>query len=125
VWTPWATPSALSVMGFFEIGSHELFVWAGFELWSSWSLPPEWLRLPVWVTGAWLPSNIFKYKSRFFLFSQMTLYFFFLICEMGIRPTWQAYWGTHDSMKYFSIVSGTCCLTMVAFAWCGGACLSP
>jgi hypothetical protein len=26
---------------FFELGSWELFAWAGFELWSSWSLPPE------------------------------------------------------------------------------------
>jgi hypothetical protein len=29
------------VKGFFEIGSHKLFAWAGFELRSSWSLPPE------------------------------------------------------------------------------------
>jgi hypothetical protein len=29
------------VMGFFEIGSHELFAWDGFEPQSSWSLPPE------------------------------------------------------------------------------------
>jgi hypothetical protein len=27
--------------GFFEIGSQELFAQARFELWSSWSLPPE------------------------------------------------------------------------------------
>jgi hypothetical protein len=33
------------VMGFFEIGSHELFAWGGFEPWSFWSLPPEWLGL--------------------------------------------------------------------------------
>jgi hypothetical protein len=26
------------VKGFFEIGSRELFAWASFELWSSWSL---------------------------------------------------------------------------------------
>jgi hypothetical protein len=26
---------------FFEIGFQELFAQAGFELWSSWSLPPE------------------------------------------------------------------------------------
>jgi hypothetical protein len=31
--------------GFFEIGSCELFSWVGFELWSSWSLPPEYLGL--------------------------------------------------------------------------------
>jgi hypothetical protein len=29
------------VMSFFEIGSHKLFARAGFELWPSWSLPPE------------------------------------------------------------------------------------
>jgi hypothetical protein len=29
------------VMGFFEIGFHELFAWAGFKQQSSWSLPPE------------------------------------------------------------------------------------
>jgi hypothetical protein len=28
-------------MGFFKIGSCELFAWAGFKLWSSWSLPPK------------------------------------------------------------------------------------
>jgi hypothetical protein len=39
---PWALhqPSFL-VIGFFEIGSWELFAWAGFELQFSWSLPPE------------------------------------------------------------------------------------
>jgi hypothetical protein len=40
--TPWATPPALFfVMGFFKIGPHKLFAQAGFEPWSSWSLPPE------------------------------------------------------------------------------------
>jgi hypothetical protein len=29
------------VIGIFEIGSLELFAWAGFEPRSSWSLPPE------------------------------------------------------------------------------------
>jgi hypothetical protein len=29
------------VMGFFKIGSHKLFAWAGFKSWSSWSLPPQ------------------------------------------------------------------------------------
>jgi hypothetical protein len=33
--------SSLFWRAFFEIGSHKLFAWAGFELWSSWSLPPE------------------------------------------------------------------------------------
>jgi hypothetical protein len=35
---------------FFEVGSHKLFAYAGFEPWSSWSLPPEWLGLQVWAT---------------------------------------------------------------------------
>jgi hypothetical protein len=39
---------------FFEIGSHELFAQAGFEPWSSWSLPTEQLGLQAWATGAWL-----------------------------------------------------------------------
>jgi hypothetical protein len=30
--------SPLFVIYFFEIGSHELFAWAGFKLWSSWSV---------------------------------------------------------------------------------------
>jgi hypothetical protein len=29
------------VLGIFEIGSRKPFAWAGFEEWSSWSLPPE------------------------------------------------------------------------------------
>jgi hypothetical protein len=36
-----------------ETGSLELFAWADFEPWSSWSLPPEQLRLEVWPS-AWL-----------------------------------------------------------------------
>jgi hypothetical protein len=37
----WATPPALCCVGFFEIGSWDLFVWTSFEPWASWSLPPE------------------------------------------------------------------------------------
>jgi hypothetical protein len=33
------------VMGFFKMGPHQLFAWAGFELQFSWSLPPECLGL--------------------------------------------------------------------------------
>jgi hypothetical protein len=40
--------------GFFKIASLYLFAWAGFEPWSSWSLPPEWLELQVWASGAYL-----------------------------------------------------------------------
>jgi hypothetical protein len=29
------------VLGFLKIGSHKLFAWAGFELWSSLSLPSK------------------------------------------------------------------------------------
>jgi hypothetical protein len=32
--------SLFFVVGFFEIGSRELFAWTDFEPWSSWSLPP-------------------------------------------------------------------------------------
>jgi hypothetical protein len=39
--TPWAIHQPIFVMGLFKIASCELFAWAGFELWSSWSLPPE------------------------------------------------------------------------------------
>jgi hypothetical protein len=38
---PWTTPPTLFVLGIFEIGSYELFAWAGFELQSSWTLPSE------------------------------------------------------------------------------------
>jgi hypothetical protein len=47
-------------MGFFEIRSQELFAWAGFELRSSWSLPPEWLGLQVWSTSTRLRSIFSK-----------------------------------------------------------------
>jgi hypothetical protein len=33
--------SPFLVMGFFKIGSLELFAWGGFEPWSSWSLSPQ------------------------------------------------------------------------------------
>jgi hypothetical protein len=33
--------SPIFVKGFFKIGSHKVFVRAGFKLWSSRSLPPE------------------------------------------------------------------------------------
>jgi hypothetical protein len=39
------------VMGIFKTGSCKLFAQAGFELWSSWSLPPEQLGLQVWATS--------------------------------------------------------------------------
>jgi hypothetical protein len=39
--------------GFFKIGSHELFAWAGFEPWSSWSLSSESLGSQVWATRPW------------------------------------------------------------------------
>jgi hypothetical protein len=43
--SPWATPPGLFVMGIFKIGSQELFAWAGFDPWPSWTLPPEQLGL--------------------------------------------------------------------------------
>jgi hypothetical protein len=48
------TPPALFCDGFFKIGPHKLFAWAGFQPQSSWSLPSERLGLQVWATGAWL-----------------------------------------------------------------------
>jgi hypothetical protein len=41
-----------------EIGSCKLFARAGFELWSSWSLPPELLELQVWAICAQLGLQI-------------------------------------------------------------------
>jgi hypothetical protein len=46
------------VMGFFKIGFHELFAWAGFELCSSWSL--GWAGGVAQVTEECLPS---KYEA--------------------------------------------------------------
>jgi hypothetical protein len=43
--SPWATPPALFCEGFFKTVSCELFAQAGFKLWPSWSLPPEYLGL--------------------------------------------------------------------------------
>jgi hypothetical protein len=40
---------------FFKIGSRKLFAQADFELWSSWSLPPEYRGLQVWIH--WLPAQ--------------------------------------------------------------------
>jgi hypothetical protein len=45
--------------GFFKIGSHELYSWAGFKPRSSWALPPEQLGLQVRATGALQDSEIF------------------------------------------------------------------
>jgi hypothetical protein len=47
--------SLFFVMGFFKIGSWELFAWAGFKLWSSWPLPPKhkiliWALIPPTMT---------------------------------------------------------------------------
>jgi hypothetical protein len=42
-----------------EMGSHELFAWAGLKPWSSWSMPLEWLVLQVCVTHYTQPIHIF------------------------------------------------------------------
>jgi hypothetical protein len=58
---PQATPPALFCDGyFFEIGSLELFSWADFKLQSFWSLPPEYLGLQAWATGARQELRIFN-----------------------------------------------------------------
>jgi hypothetical protein len=51
--------------GCFKTGFCELFPWAGFKLWSSWSLSPELLGLQVWATGAWL-GHFLTYLLWFF-----------------------------------------------------------
>jgi hypothetical protein len=51
--SPWETPSTqFFVIEVFEIGSHELFSQASFELRSFWSLCPDQLILQVWTTSA-------------------------------------------------------------------------
>jgi hypothetical protein len=53
--TPLATlPAPFCDFCFFcpEIGSHELFAWASFKSWSSWSLAPEQPGLQAWATCA-------------------------------------------------------------------------
>jgi hypothetical protein len=40
------------VLGIFEMGAVELFVWAAHKLWSFWSLPPVGLGSQAWATGA-------------------------------------------------------------------------
>jgi hypothetical protein len=37
------------VLDIFEIGSLELFAWAGFKLRSSWSLPPKQCKIAISV----------------------------------------------------------------------------
>jgi hypothetical protein len=62
------------VMSFFQDRVSLTICWAGFEPWSSWSLPPEYLGLQVWATGAWLfcfvfnvfITNIFRDKKRMY-----------------------------------------------------------
>jgi hypothetical protein len=44
--------SPFFVISVFEIGLHELFAWAGFQLWSFWSLPPESLGLQEWALAS-------------------------------------------------------------------------
>jgi hypothetical protein len=56
----WATPPTLFWDGYFQDRSWELFAQAGFELGSSWSLPPEKLGLQGWAIsarwGSWISS---------------------------------------------------------------------
>jgi hypothetical protein len=41
--------SPFFVVGFFKVGSWELFAWGWLWTWSSWSLLPEQLGLQAWV----------------------------------------------------------------------------
>jgi hypothetical protein len=54
------------VKAFFEIGSCKLFAQAGFNPWSSWSLPPEKLWLQAWATHS-------QFKMCNVLFSNLSL----------------------------------------------------
>jgi hypothetical protein len=57
---------------FFEIGSHKLLAWAGFEPLSFWSLPLEKLGLQAWATGTWQSDHSWQvislYHSDFWIF---------------------------------------------------------
>jgi hypothetical protein len=57
-------------MGFFEIGSHELFAWAGFEPRSSWSLPPEQLVLQAWAMAPGHKFLINNFKASYLLINK-------------------------------------------------------
>jgi hypothetical protein len=80
------------VIGFFETGCSELFAGAGFELLSSWSLPPEELGLQVWATDTWLKIQSLRFfkmqyfKSYRFLAQDFPgLYYTFFLCEVWIQ----------------------------------------
>jgi hypothetical protein len=59
------------VMGFFKIGSRELFAWAGFEPWSFWSLPPE--RYPAQIFLSLRFPKIL-YSKNYIVFASKFLY---------------------------------------------------
>jgi hypothetical protein len=49
--TTWATPLVHFALVILEMGSHQLSVWAGLELWSSQILPHKQLGLQAWATS--------------------------------------------------------------------------
>jgi hypothetical protein len=72
------------VMGFFEIGSWELFAQAGFKPWSSWSLPSEYLGEPGSLL-AFLPSPAWSHFSSAFTYFNPFGVFVFGDTEFKLR----------------------------------------
>jgi hypothetical protein len=77
--TSWATHQLFFVMGFFEIGSCELFAWVGFE-------PTHMILLisASWVAGMtgmsqWRPAVLY-FLNGFCLFSELMLLWGFCLC---------------------------------------------
>jgi hypothetical protein len=117
--------SFLFVMGFFEIGSGELFAQASFKPWSSWSLPPEWLGLQVWATGTW----------HFFFFN-----FWDLFCGLAwsilenilctdVKKVYVQYYGcwkkgSINVLGSFSLQYNLTMMPLCWFVWMAG-CWSP
>jgi hypothetical protein len=63
--TTWATPPVHFALVILEIGSHELFAWAGLEPRSSQSQPPKSLGLQAWATGTQLFSFFLVYLKAY------------------------------------------------------------
>jgi hypothetical protein len=57
----WATPATFLLLGNFEIGSCDLFAWAGFEPRSSWYLPPEYAELQARTTAHFIYKCVYDH----------------------------------------------------------------